>query len=206
VRKIAAILLIIMTLAALSMSSINTAHAATMTGTYTLQWTWTGHTTLANGTVVDYAKDATTYLGAFSGTSNGAEKDYEHPDGSGTFAIVENFTGSFNASKSGAITFRDVGYYKGYGLPNYWEASFSGGTGGLAGLQGVLAAKTPGGACSGAGTFCTFQGTYTVTSATWETPVPEFPNTTQLITVGLFAISIGLIILKRKHAGQAPDL
>jgi len=45
-----------------------------------------------------------------------------------------------------------------------------------------------------------------VTSATWETPVPEFPNTTQLITVGLFAISIGLIILKRKHAGQAPDL
>ena len=199
VRNIVAILSIIIAIVALSMSSVNTVHASTMNGTYKLSWTWTGQITLANGTVVDYAKDATVYLGVFSGSSTGAEKDYEHPDGSGTFAVVENFTGSFNASKPGVITFHDEGYYEGYGEPNHWVSSFSGGSSGLTGLQGVVVAQSPGGACNSAGTFCAFQGTYTVTSATWgdPEPIPEFSTFALPLILG-FAFSICFTLRRKK--------
>lgn len=196
-RKIAYVLILLLVPIVLAMSTVNTVHAATMTGTYSQTWTETGSSSLPNGTSIYYGKDTFVYKGAFSGSSAGNETDYSRVVG-GTFRAVENFTGSFNASQQGALTFQDEGWYLGTGEAGSWATSFSGGTGGLAGLHGTMTVQYPGGTCNTAGSFCTFQGTYTVTSASWVNPVPEFSNITLPIVV-LFTTTISLAILKRRR-------
>ena len=184
----------------LSYMLMNPVHAG-LTGRYSQKWTETGSSTLANGTSLYYAKDTFTYNGAFSGSSIGNETDNSPPTSEGgTFWAIEHFTGSFNASQQGALTFHDSGYYQGTGEAGGWATSFSGGTGGLTGLQGTMKVQYPGGNCNSGGTYCTFQGTYTVTSATWgTTPAPEFSNLTLSMIIGLFATLTCLTRLRRKH-------
>ena len=167
-RKIAAMLTLLFVTLILSCMRMNTVHAV-MTGTFTEEWTETGSSTLSNGTSIGYYKDTFVYSGVFSGNSTGNETDYSALSGGGRFRAVENFAGSFNASQPGALTFQDEGYYSGIGLAGHWASSFSGGTDGLAGLQGTMEAQYPEGSCSWIGNSCSVQGTYTVTSATWGT-------------------------------------
>jgi hypothetical protein len=197
-RNIVAMLTILLIATALSMASVDTAHAATMTGTFTWDWTNGGTSTLSNGTAVLSAKSIFAYEGPFSGTSNATEKAYFHPDQSGSIAMVETFTGSFNGSKHGSIVFQGVGYFEGPGEYHYVAVSFSDGTGGLAGLQGTFSKGTTGvWNCNFSGSSCTVQGTYTVTSAMWSSPVPEFSS---LALVILFASGVCLTMLRRKRA------
>jgi hypothetical protein len=93
----------------LSSMPMNTGYA-TMTGTVSKQWTETGSSELGNGTTLYYGKDAFVYHGVFSGSSTGNDTFNTSPNIlGGTFRAVEYFTGSFNASQQGGLTFRDEG-------------------------------------------------------------------------------------------------
>jgi len=198
-KRLAVLLAVLLIPLALSISPTSVVRAATMTGTFTWNWTYAGGKVLSNGTRVYYAKDTFVYQGVFSGNSTANDTEYGHPDESGTMAMFETFTGSFNGSQQGSEIFQGVGYYEGYGEPNYLAISFSGGTGGLAGLKGTLTRASPeGGDCTSTGSACTFHGKYTVTAATWgNNPVPEFSDITLPIIV-MFTTAVSLTMLRRR--------
>lgn len=198
--RITAMLTLALIILMLSLSSMNTVHAATMSGKFTWSRIDAGSLTFQNGTVVYLGKDTVVYQGPFSGSSNATDREYSHPAGEpGSIAMAETFIGSFNGSEQGSIDFQGLGHYEGYGEPNYLAVSFSHGTGGLTGLQGTFTRQSPGGTCDIGATACTFQGTYTVKSARWEnTPVPEFSSLTLPITLVFFASILCLTTLRRR--------
>jgi hypothetical protein len=200
VKRIAAILALLLIPLMLSSMLMNTVHAVTMTGNLSGSWTETKMIGLV------YGETVYVYTGAFSGKAVGIEMDQitTHPYG-GISQIVENFTGGFNGSQQGTITFHDTGHYTGsYGantyvtVTNYWASSFKNGTGGLAGLQGNLTGISSG-PCNDAGTACTYKGAYNITSATWgTTPVPEFSTPIVPMLPLLFASIVCLTTLRRR--------
>ena len=201
--KFAAMLAVLLLLV-LPTTCMTLVHAQTVGGTFSGITNTTDQTTLPNGTVAFYEADNVVLQGPFSGNSTEKETDYYPPNsgGAGTFHIIGMFTGSFNGSKVGSITFVDTGTFASGGYAFQESGTFSRGTGGLAGLHGTLTAR---GSLSAGNegcdplvneVGCTFTGTYTVTSASWgTTPVPEFSN---LAIIVIFASTLCLIMLKRK--------
>ena len=170
---------------AISIVSVNTAHATTMTGSFTGSYRVV--TTFANGTM--FETGVFKFIGLLRGNTTLSENDIPTSASTGNFHGVDTFTGSFNGSAVGSIS----GSYSGTWNDSrfqYPAHSWSGGTGGLAGLQLTVAFQ---------GTMYSYSvtGTYAVTSATWGAkPVPEFSN---LALVILFASGVCLTMLRRKR-------
>jgi len=178
---------------AISIVSVNTAHATTMTGSFTGSYRVV--TTFANGTM--FETGVFKFIGLLRGNTTLSENDIPTSASTGNFHGVDTFTGSFNGSAVGAMLGSYSGTWDASGF-QYAAHTWSGGTGGLAGLQLTVAWQGETVGCpSGTSVACYVDGTYTVTSATWGAkPVPEFSN---LALVILFASGVCLTMLRRKR-------